>query len=475
LLEFLSTVRWQDVADIALTSYILFRFYVLFRGTTVFRVITGIALLGFFQRVAVSLGLIVTSWVMQGFTAVAALIIIIVFRNEIRNVLQARNLRAIFWGTGLKRQTAPVELIVQAIYDLSRERIGALLVMPGMEDLEDVVQRGIPWQGLATREAIKTVFWPDNPVHDGAAVVQGNRIVEVGVILPLSHRENLPSAYGTRHRAALGLTEVSDSMVVVVSEESGRVSVVKNGRIEPIADNVELSRRVREHLGIVVGPTRRQRREQVKLVAAAVCSVLLITGVWFSFTRGLDTLITLEVPVEYLKRDPKMEILDTSVNAVNLQLRGSESLIRSLKPEQVKVRLNLSGAVMGENTFVLTSENIVLPPGVFLNKVKPAAVQVTLDVPVSRRVPVQVDWGGELDPDLRIESASVEPELVRVEGGTGVLEKLSTLYTQKVPLKEITESGSLTVGIAVPPASVEVAPDEPKKVTVTYSVKKREK
>jgi hypothetical protein len=344
-----------------------------------------------------------------------------------------------------------------------------------MEDLEDVVQRGIPWQGLATREAIKTVFWPDNPVHDGAAVVQGNRIVEVGVILPLSHRENLPSAYGTRHRAALGLTEVSDSMVVVVSEESGRVSLVKNGRIDAIADNVELSRRVREHLGIVVGPTRRQRREQVKLVAAAVCSVLLIAGVWFSFTRGLDTLITLEVPVEYVKRDPKMEILDTSVNAVNLQLRGSESLIRSLKPEQVKVRLNLSGAAMGENTFVLTSENIVLPPGVFLNKVKPAGVQVTLDVPVSRRVPVQVDWQGELDPSLRIESVSVEPELVRVEGGTGVLEKLSTLYTQKVRLKEITESGSLTVEIAVPPASVEVAPDEPKKVTVTFSVKKREK
>lgn len=474
MLAFLATIRWQDVADIALTSYILFRFYVLFRGTTVFRVITGIALLGFFQRVAVSLGLIVTSWVMQGFTAVAALIIIIVFRNEIRNVLQARNLRAIFWGTGLKRQTAPVESIVQAVYDLSRERIGALVVLPGLEDLEDVVQRGVAWQGLASREMIKTVFWPDNPVHDGAAVIQGNRIVEVSVILPLSHRENLPSAYGTRHRAAIGLTEVTDSIVIVVSEESGRVSVVKNGRIDPIADNVELSRRVREHLGIVVGPSRRQKRERVKVVAAAVCSVLLITGVWFSFTRGLDTLITLEVPVEYVKRDPKMEILDTSVNTVNLQLRGSESLIRSLKPEQVKVRLDLSDAAMGENTFTLTSENIVLPPGVFLDKVKPPAVQVTLDVPVSRRIPVQVEWTGKLDPRLRIASVTVEPNSVRVEGATGVLQNLATLYTEKVPLEEITETGSRTVDLAMPPASVEVAPDEPQKVTVRYEVKERE-
>jgi len=180
------------------------------------------------------------------------------------------------------------------------------------------------------------------------------------------------------------------------------------------------------------------------------------------------------VPVEYVKRDPKMEILDTSVNTVNLQLRGSESLIRSLKPEQVKVRLDLSGAAMGENIFTLTSDNIVLPPGVFLNKVKPPAVQVTLDVPVSRRVPVQVEWAGKLDPRLRIASVAVEPESVRVEGATGVLQNLSTLYTEKVPLEEISESGSRVVELALPPASVEVAPDEPQKVTVRYEVKERE-
>jgi len=98
LSSFLSSMRWQDAVDIIFNSYILFRLYILFRGTNVFRVITGIAILWFFQRMAFALGLIVTSWVMQGFTAVAALIIIIVFRNEIRSVLQAKNLRAILWG-----------------------------------------------------------------------------------------------------------------------------------------------------------------------------------------------------------------------------------------------------------------------------------------------------------------------------------------------------------------------------------------
>jgi len=98
VLQFFSNFRWQDVVDIGLNSYILFRFYVLFRGTYVFRVLIGLTMLWFFQQIAVYMGLIVTSWVVQGIVAVAALIIVVVFRNEIRSVLQARNIRTILWG-----------------------------------------------------------------------------------------------------------------------------------------------------------------------------------------------------------------------------------------------------------------------------------------------------------------------------------------------------------------------------------------
>ncbi|MFH0974519.1 MAG: DisA protein, partial [Spirochaetota bacterium] len=97
-LSFFSNIRWQDIVDISLNSYILFRFYILFQGTNAFRVLIGIAFLWFFQRLAFSLGLIITSWAIQGITAVAALIIIVVFRNEIRSVLQAKNFKTILWG-----------------------------------------------------------------------------------------------------------------------------------------------------------------------------------------------------------------------------------------------------------------------------------------------------------------------------------------------------------------------------------------
>jgi len=177
--QILTTIQWRDIFDIGLNSYILFRLYVLFRGTPVFRILIGMAVLWFFQGIAISVGLIVTSWVFRGITAVAALIIIVVFRNEIRNVLQARNFRSLFWGWPKKFIATPIETIVESVFELAKNKTGALIVFPGKDSVGDFIQEGIPWRGAITKEMIMTVFWPDNPVHDGAAIVQGKRILQV--------------------------------------------------------------------------------------------------------------------------------------------------------------------------------------------------------------------------------------------------------------------------------------------------------
>jgi len=232
-LQFLiSSLRWQDIVDIGLVSYILLRFYVLFRGTNAFRVLIGMILLWFFQQVAVSMGLIVTSWVVQGVVAVGAIIIIVIFRNEIRNVLLARNIKSIFWDFSAKTVISAIETIVQSVHEMAQHKCGALLVFPGKEDLEEVVQGGIPWKGAISKEMIMSIFWPDNPVHDGAAVIQGNQINQVAAILPLSRRDDLPSYYGTRHRAALGLAEATDALVIAVSEERGDVVVARGSQLK---------------------------------------------------------------------------------------------------------------------------------------------------------------------------------------------------------------------------------------------------
>ncbi len=473
LFRFVLSIRWQDIVDIVLNSYILFRLYVLFRGTNVLRVIAGLALLWVFQRTAASLGLIVTSWAMQGIIAGGALIIIIVFRNEIRNVLQAKNLRAILWGFPHKSARTPIDSIVEGVYDLARSHIGALIVLPGKEDITEDLQGGLQWQGVISREMLVSIFWNGNPVHDGAAIIAGNRITRVGSILPLSQRDDLPQHLGTRHRAAMGLTEQFDAMVIVVSEERGQVVVSKDGSLMPVKDNLELKTVLRQHLGVAVEPDDVRRRESFELGTAAAICVLCMAVVWFSFAKGMETLTSLEVPVEYVNRDSRMQILFASDNTVRLHLSGSGALINSMRPDQVRVTLDLSNAVSGENNFTITSDNIVIPPGVRLNRIEPSEIKVSLDLPVTKVLPIQVDWVGSLPSGLVLKSVELMPNQTKVVGAGRLLDGITTIYTEKIHLENIKTSGRLKVDLALEPASLKIADDLEDTVEVRYIITER--
>lgn len=467
------SLRWQDIVDIGLVSYILLRFYVLFRGTNAFRVLIGMTILWFFQQVAVSLGLIVTSWVVQGVVALGAFIIIVVFRNEIRNVLLARNLKSILWDFSSKTVITAIETIVQSVHEMAQQKCGALLVFPGKEDLEEVVQGGIPWKGAISKEMILSIFWPDNPVHDGAAIFQGDQINQVAVILPVSRRDDLPSYYGTRHRAALGLAESTDALVILVSEERGDVVVAKDSQLTTVKQKRRLEQVLQEHMGVAVKKGRESRKEKLAFIAAALFSVIFTTGVWFSISRGVDTLVTLQVPLEYTKRDLAMEIVNTSINTVNLELEGSGALIKSIRPDQVQVRLDLSKSKAGPNTFTITRKTISLPPGVVLKGVTPSVVDVELDVLIKKELPVQIDWVGRLPDHFILEEASVVPKTVEIIGGQRMLEKMLTLYTEKVPLNNLEVEGVITANVALNPASLKIAPGSEERVTIRYLTRLR--
>jgi len=473
LLLFLYSIRWQDIVDVTLNSYILFRLYVLFRGTTTLRVLIVIAFLWFFQRIAAYLGLIITSWAVQGVTAVAALIIIVIFRNEIRSVLQAKNLKAILWGVSLKTIKTPVEIVIESVYEMARKKIGALIVFPAKEDLKELIQNGVSWRGRISKEMIMSIFWHGNPVHDGAAVIQGDQITDVGVILPLSNRKDIPLYYGTRHRAAAGLAEATDALVVLVSEERGDIVVAKESSMRVIHQKEELAKILQEHVGITTKGADHTRNEKIKTGFAAVVSVLFIIGVWFSFSRGLESMITLEIPIEYMNRDPKIEILATSVNALNLNLSGSGTIIKTIRPDQVNVKLDLSKAVIGRNTYTITKKNITLPPGAFLKGVKPSVVEVTLDVPISKSLPVQVDWAGKLPENLILSEVKLYPAKLLIVGGSHILNNITTIYTEKVLLDNISESGKISVKPALDPASLKIALGSKDKILIEYVVKER--
>jgi hypothetical protein len=304
-------------------------------------------------------------------------------------------------------------------------------------------------------------------------VIRGRQVQQVGTILPLSKREDLPSYYGTRHRAAVGLTEVSDALVVVVSEERGQVVVAKGGELVPIQDNIQLEELLASHGARGLHPQGEKGKERLELGAAALVSTLCVMGIWFSFARGQETITSLEIPIEYTDRSARMEIFGASVNTINLSLSGSGALIRSLNPDQVKVKLDLSRAKVGPNAFTITRQNIDLPPGITLKSVAPAAVDVTLDVPEERELPIQVDWSGKLPENLRMEKVKLIPERVRVVGGSQFLKKIDTLYTNKLSLDNLTTSGAVTTHLALQPGTLKIADGVRDKVIVRFTLQER--
>ena len=473
LSTFLLSIGWRDLLDIGLSSYILFRLYALFRGTNVFRVVIGITLLWFFQRLTVSLGLIVTSWALQGVIAFAALIIIVVFRNEIRSVLQVKNLRAIFWGLPQRPVFTPAKIITESVFALAKNRHGALIVIPGKEDLKELIHGGIKWNGSVSVEMIGSIFWPDNPVHDGAAIIRGDEVVEVSTLLPLSQRKDLPSYYGTRHRAALGLAENSDAMVIVVSEERGSVSLAKDSNIRVIQNKDMLEKKLLEHGGLS-WERDIQKREKFQLAAGAVISALLIMAIWFSFTRGRDILTTIEVPISYINRAPQMQISKVSTDSVQLSLSGSDTLLKTIRPDQISVLIDLSQATAGPNTFLIKPDNIKLPLGVYLKDIKPKSLEILIDYPIKKDLPVQADWVGSLPENLILAGVKIEPAMITVTGGKNVLDKISAIYTEKIIVDDFEESGTLTARLELPQPSLQFASGSPEKVIIHYEVRERE-
>ncbi len=474
LLNFLNSLRWQDYVDIFLNSYILFRLYVLFKGSRIIRIVPAVAILWLLKITALSLGLVVTTWAIQGVIAAAAITLVIVFRDEIASVFHSRNIFSFFWGFSSRKTSTPIEIISDTVFKLGKQKTGALLVFPGKQSITDFIQGGVEWNGKVSEQMLTTIFWDKNPVHDGAIIIKDNKVTEVSVILPLSKRENFPSKYGTRHRAAAGMCEISDALVIAVSEERGNVTIAKDSEIKDVKTVKALQEILSSHTGRVKPKGIGNWKEILEFGILGLACVALITGLWFGLSRGKETLKILTVPVEYTDIKQGFDIIEASTNTVDLHLSGSTPLLKSLNPASIKVLLKLGNTTVGPNSFTVSTNNIELPPGVNLKKVEPRTVELVMGGVVKRKIPLQIDWAGKLAENLILESATLEPGIAEVTGVSPGIENVITLYTEKIPLESIKEGkeGTLQAKIFLYPAFLKIA-EKDKLVTIKYTAKKR--
>ncbi len=470
LLSFILSIRWQDIIDIGINTYLLFRVYMVLRGTATVRSLMAIAMLWLVKKAAESAGLLLTGWVIEAVTALAALIVIVVFRNEIKRVFQLPR-GFLFWGSPGPVNKPPENLIAKAVFDMARKKCGAILVFQGREDISTAIKNELVIDARISREVLESVFWKLNPLHDGAAIISGSVIKAVRAVLPLTARTDLPSGYGTRHRAGIGITEISDALSVVVSEETGAVTAISYSEINHIENEEQLEKKIKEHFGPGHN-TPEKARERLKIAGAAMMSFIFVFTAWFAVTRGKNTLISIQAPIEFINRPAETEIAESNQDTATVQVAGSEILVSSIKDGQIRVQIDLSKVHPGLNIFELDDSQITVPAGIKLKKISPPKMEIMIDKSATKRIPVQVDWSGKISEGIRISSARPKPDTILVKGRSKLIEGIETVYTDKIPVGGIKSSGSVKIPILLEPRSLSVAPGENEIIEVTYTVEK---
>ena len=230
----LSTISLLDVLDILIVALILYKLYVMLQDTRAITLVKGLLVLLGLTLVCNWLSLHVIYWLLQQTLTLLFVALPIVFQPELRRTLEHLG-QGRFFGKSLFLDDSEARSLVneldKAVMLLSSRKIGALLVFEREMGLNDISATGIQIDGLITADFLMNVFIPNTPLHDGAAVIRGKRLIAAGCLLPLTENRTLSTELGTRHRAAIGLSEQCDALIVVVSEETGTVSVAENGRM----------------------------------------------------------------------------------------------------------------------------------------------------------------------------------------------------------------------------------------------------
>lgn len=230
----LSTIGWFDIIDILIVAVILYKIYVMLKDTRAITLVKGVLVLLVVTLICSWFELHVISWLLQKTVTLLFVALPIVFQPELRRALEHLGQGSFLGSSTLlndEQARSVVQELTKAVKQLSATKTGALLVIERDMGLNDISATGIRIEGLISAEFLLNVFIVNTPLHDGAAVIRGNRLIAAGCLLPLTENRSLSTELGTRHRAAIGLSEQCDALVVVVSEETGTISVAENGHI----------------------------------------------------------------------------------------------------------------------------------------------------------------------------------------------------------------------------------------------------
>lgn len=382
-LTLLKELRLGDLIDIGLASTLLWVAIRALRTLRVRGVGFGLLLYGAVFLAADQLEFKLSEWILKGATAVIILIIVVVYQSEIRRLLNR------FPASLLSRSrmdhaesSGLAEVLIHALEALAAGRRGALIVLQGIDPLDGIITAGTMLGGRLSLPLLLSVFDPNSPGHDGALVVNGDRVELFGSHLPLSDHDELLKGKGTRHAAALGLSEKTDALVLVVSEETGNISVARESRLRTIAAPEALRQEIEPFLEQYFEPVeKRDRLRNFTLWVGleGLIATLVAACLWLVLVPGsVVQTSTYEVAVEVQNIPEGYALSSVTPGRVSVTLTGETRNLFKLNPDELVIRLDGTLTRFGRQTYPITSAHLLLPPKVEIVDLAPEQVKVSV-------------------------------------------------------------------------------------------------
>ena len=446
---------WKAVADIVLIAAGLFFLYHTLLRLGTWRIVAGIMLAAFLFLIANMLDLKGLEWIFGNFSQVAVIALVVIFQPELRKIFEravsVRRSEIRDAGAELPR------MIVDSLVKLAAQRRGAILVFPGKEPIQEWLSGGFKLDARPSMPLIMSIFDPNSPGHDGALIIENGKFTRFGVRLPVSQSSTLPDELGTRHHAALGLTEKSDALAIVVSEERGKISVFGGGKFRQLDDPERLVKSILSQWKHASSyffefPEDKKRRLVFsQMFVSLTLAVLFWAALMVVQGEMLEKIVT--VPLEYTTSPENLILVGNKQQEVRLHLAGSKSDLASVHPDQMSAKIDLSKAVAGKQTFLITKENMRLSRGIQLLDVIPSSIELTLAQIVEHEVTVKPQLVGKLPGGRKIQSIELKPEKLKVFSPvTSGNAQAVNVMTTPIYLESIYEDTKLYCKIIAPPA-----------------------
>jgi diadenylate cyclase len=380
--SFFQPITFSEMLDVAFVAVLVYTAIVWAQRTRAALVVRGILILGSIYTLARYLDLQMTAWIFQGFFAIFLIMIVVIFQEELRQFFE----RIAVWSLARKRVpplgATTADILVRTLADLAKEHVGALIVIRGKDPLERHITGGIPLDGKLSAPLVKSIFDPHSPGHDGAVLVESDRITRFAAHLPLSKDIRQLANVGTRHSAALGLAELADALCIVVSEERGTISIARDGRLREIENLQQLGAAIEEFLQNKF-PSSEPRTVSLQFfrenwIAKAV-AVSLAFGLWYIFVPGSRPVeVSYKVPVNVVNVPPNLQVEAIEPPAVTATFSGPRRAFYLLDARKIKLAIDVSMAEIGRRTFNISEQNIRYPKELTLQDLSPSTLKLSV-------------------------------------------------------------------------------------------------